>query len=148
MSYSYFVPVYAIGSVGGYSGIDYRANFWRQMDAGFGYDCFDAAPRMRASLYPAVPFPYAGPVAVHRTEPCCIRYEITVPCASATVFLDGVETRQTGLNRVYITPPVDAGRDYTVKVTVQWKGQDGAPRTQARTLDVQAGATVRCAFTE
>ena len=129
-------------------GYDSQPNVWGRTAEDYGYrsDQFDGAPRKRAALYPAVPFeksPEERLADVRR-----MRYEITVPFADAVVLIDGVKTKQTGLTRVFVTPPMQEEKEYTVTITVQWTDQDGTPRTRAKTFTVLAGGTVRHTFIE
>jgi uncharacterized protein (TIGR03000 family) len=76
-----------------------------------------------------------------------VRFEVQVPYADASVTLNGVATRQTGLTRAFVTPALEEGRSVPVTIEVRWKKQDGswsAPRTA--TYTVSAGQTVRHTF--
>jgi uncharacterized protein (TIGR03000 family) len=65
--------------------------------------------------------------------------EITVHVpAGARLWFDSHETAQTGTQRVFISPPVEPGRDFAYEVRVQWRdGEKLIDRT--RRLAVRAG---------
>src|SRR5262245_2755530 len=67
-------------------------------------------------------------------EPQTIALEVLVP-ADAVVQIDDYRTQSVGVQRVYLTPPLAAGRDYryTLKATV-------GDRTVTREISVRAGA--------
>jgi uncharacterized protein (TIGR03000 family) len=107
----------------------------------------DAPARMRASLYPAVPFERLPEVRL--ADLGRVRFEITVPYADAVVYFDGAKTKQTGLRRIFVTPPMQEDKEYTATIMVQWTKQDGtlsAPRQ--KTFTVVAGETVQHTFVE
>ena len=113
--------------------------------ADYGYQ-IEAQPRMRSSLYPAVPFeksPEDRQADLRR-----VRYEIGVPFANAEVYIDGAKTKQTGLNRVFMTPPMDEDRYYTSTIKVQWVDSFNEMRTREKTFTFVAGETVRHQFKE
>jgi uncharacterized protein (TIGR03000 family) len=103
--------------------------------------------RKRPSMYPAVPFE-AGPV--DRTlEARRVRFEITVPRADAIVLFDGVQTKQTGLTRVFMTPPMQEDKEYTVTIDARWPTEDGTlSKSRPRTFTVTPGQTVLHTFIE
>jgi uncharacterized protein (TIGR03000 family) len=113
--------------------------------ADYGYR-IESQPRMRSSLYPAVPFersPEERQADLRR-----VRYEISVPYANAEVFMDGVRTKQTGLHRVFVTPPVEEDRYYTSTIKVQWVDSFNEMRTREKTFSFVAGETIRHQFKE
>jgi uncharacterized protein (TIGR03000 family) len=76
-----------------------------------------------------------------------VRFEIQVPYTDATVTLNGVATRQTGLTRAFVTPALEEGQSVPVTIEVRWRKQDGsmsAPRTA--TYTVTPGQTIRHTF--
>jgi uncharacterized protein (TIGR03000 family) len=66
------------------------------------------------------------------------RFEITVPTPDAIVLVGGAKTTQTGLQRVYLTPPLVVDRYYTYTVEVQWT-EGGAPKTEKTSFDFLLG---------
>ena len=76
-----------------------------------------------------------GPVVVH----------VRVP-ADAQLWFENVQTRLTGTDRVFESPPIPAGGDYLYEVRATWT-QDGQPITQTRKVIVHAGQDARVDFT-
>jgi uncharacterized protein (TIGR03000 family) len=151
--YSYVMPLPAYGilppplatmnmlyrSDAGYYGVQRTAE-------DYGYQ-LDAPARKRTSLYPAVPFEKLPEVRLADLRR--VRFEITVPYADAVVYFDGAKTKQTGLKRIFMTPPMQEDKEYTATIMVQWTKQDGtlsAPRQ--KTFTVVAGETVQHTFVE
>jgi uncharacterized protein (TIGR03000 family) len=63
----------------------------------------------------------------------------------AEVWVDGARTRQTGVDRSFVTPPLDPGRTYSYAVRVRWVDGDGtAERT--RTVRFRAGEQLALYF--
>lgn len=107
-------------------------------------DPYEAPPRKRPSVYPAVPF---GEVVEARgADLRRVRYEITVPFEHCTVLIDGVKTSQTGLRRVFVTPPLEEDKQYQVTITVQWTDDGGETRIRRKDFTVVAGETVKYTF--
>lgn len=112
----------------------------------YGYQ-LDTPARKRASLYPAVPFEKLPEVRLADLRR--VRFEITVPYADAVVYFDGAKTKQTGLKRIFVTPPMQEDKEYSATIMVRWTKQDGtlsAPRQ--KTFTVVAGETVQHTFIE
>jgi uncharacterized protein (TIGR03000 family) len=80
----------------------------------------------------------AAPAAAWAGDaPAAVEITLHVP-AGARVWFDGGETMQTGAERVFVSPPLEPGRDYTYEVRVQWRdGEQLVERT--RRLAVRAG---------
>jgi len=74
--------------------------------------------------------------AVPRDEPLA-HFTLEVP-AAAEVFLEGVKTRQTGTNRVFVSPRLIPGKQYVYEVRVRWT-ENGNLVEQTRSLTVAAG---------
>jgi uncharacterized protein (TIGR03000 family) len=72
--------------------------------------------------------------------------EITVIVpASAEIFFDGSPTTTRGTERLYLTPPLESGKNYHYEVVARWV-VDGKPVEQTRRIPVKAGARVRVDF--
>jgi uncharacterized protein (TIGR03000 family) len=72
------------------------------------------------------------------------RIILRVP-ADASVYFDDEPTRQSSSERVFDTPPLSVGKDYTYNVRVEVIRQGTVHRT-TRSVDVQAGRTVTVDF--
>ncbi len=111
--------------------------------AGTTTNQLDYVPRMRASEFPAVPFQKppveAAPVDLKQR----FQFEITVPTADAVVLVEGAKTTQTGLHRVYMTPPLVADKHYAYTVEVQWTDEAGARRTEKTSFDFLLGESTK-----
>jgi uncharacterized protein (TIGR03000 family) len=70
---------------------------------------------------------------------------VLVP-ASASVLFDGAPTTQTGTQRVYVTPPLPSGQEFSYKIEARWTAADGTPVNRTRTVQVAAGANARVDF--
>jgi uncharacterized protein (TIGR03000 family) len=66
--------------------------------------------------------------------------------ADAQVFFDDALTKETGTERIYVTPPLELGKTYTYSVRVRWQ-ENGKTVQQTRTVDVSGGGNVRVDFT-
>lgn len=67
------------------------------------------------------------------------RFEVTVPTPDATVLVEGVKTKQQGLHRVYMSPPLIVDQDYTYTVEVQWTDDTGTKRAEKTSFDFLLG---------
>jgi len=113
-------------------------------DYGYTQDQFATPPRKRTSLYPAVPFektPGDRLADIRR-----VRFEIQVPSENAVVLIDGTETKQAGLSRVYLTPPMDEDRLFTSAFEVRWTDEQGKAQSLRKTFEFVAGETLRHTF--
>jgi uncharacterized protein (TIGR03000 family) len=57
---------------------------------------------------------------------------------NAEVFFDGDATRQRGPERIYQSPPLEAGKDYRYEVKARWN-ENGKAVEQTRSIAVRAG---------
>jgi uncharacterized protein (TIGR03000 family) len=92
-----------------------------------------ALPRMRSAVYPAIPY---------RTSPAegtRAYIDLHVPAAGAQVWFDGVLTQQTGIDRHFITPPLEPGASYTFEIRASWRGMDGKQLSRLQRVDIRAG---------
>jgi uncharacterized protein (TIGR03000 family) len=90
----------------------------------------EAPPRFRNSLYPATPVDASDWQAGNRAH-----IQVIVPSNGATVLFDGVAMRQTGTVRNFMTPPLEAGKDYAFNIQVQDGGQTLNQMTDVRPGD-------------
>ena len=97
----------------------------------------DYTPRKRPDLNPAIPF---EPRAIDILEDIRrVRFDVTVPTEDAIVIFDGVETKQKGLKRLFVTPPVEEDRLYTSTIEVRWVDAAGAKHTRTEKKEFVAG---------
>ncbi len=105
-----------------------------------GFGASDPVCACRA-LYPAIAEPTADIIrnALVADEKDKARIDIQLPSAGAKVYLDGVPTKQTGLDRMFITPKLNAGAKYVMNVEVIWQTDSGRERTIRRQVTMRAG---------
>jgi uncharacterized protein (TIGR03000 family) len=72
--------------------------------------------------------------------------QVEVP-ANATLWFDGVQTKQTGAMRTFTTPPLESGRSYHYDVKARWE-ENGKPVERTRRVDVYPGARVTVDFNQ
>jgi uncharacterized protein (TIGR03000 family) len=113
-------------------------------DYGYTQDQFTTPPRQRNSMYPAIP--YEKSPADRLADIRRARFEIQVPRENAVVLVDGVETKQSGLSRVYVTPPMAEDRLFTSEFEVRWTDDQGKTHTERKNFEFVAGETLRHSF--
>ena len=101
-----------------------------------------AVPAMRNIPWPATPVRDSGvtPASLSESDSTSrAQLEVRVPAANAEVYIDGVLMKQTGLDRRFVTPALDAGSTYEMEIQTRWFDSSGMPHTQARRISVRAG---------
>jgi uncharacterized protein (TIGR03000 family) len=63
----------------------------------------------------------------------------------AEISFEGSKTAQIGSSRLYVSPPLVQGKDYTYTIRVSWK-ENGGEVNQTRNVAVRAGDRVSVAF--
>jgi uncharacterized protein (TIGR03000 family) len=71
---------------------------------------------------------------------------IRVP-ANAEIWVDGVATRMTGTVRSFVSPVLQAGKEYYYELTARWT-ENGRDVTQTRRINVAAGDNLSVDFTQ
>jgi uncharacterized protein (TIGR03000 family) len=159
-SWGYGMGGYGMGNWGGYNGFGGLPPYG--YGPGLGYASPYNAPyipsyapvvlpgfgatdpvRARSALYPAIPEPPADAIrsALASNEKDKARIDMQLPSAGAKVYLDGVLTKQTGVERMFITPKLNPGAKYVMNVEVVWQAADGQSRTIRRQVTIRAGET-------
>lgn len=72
---------------------------------------------------------------------------VKVPQPTTEIFVDGVKTAQTGLDRTYESPPLEPGKQYRYELTARWV-EGGAPREMKKAVVGTPGEVVRVDFTK
>jgi uncharacterized protein (TIGR03000 family) len=104
-------------------------------------------PRARGSLYPAVP--YEKSPEAKQADRRRVRFEITLPYGNSIVKFDDAPTKQTGVQRTFVTPPMPEDKQFTVTIEAQWPVEGGKMSVPRRkTFTVVAGQTVEYTFVE
>jgi len=73
-----------------------------------------------------------------------VTIDVIVP-AKAELWIEGKKMGQTGEQRQFISPPLEAGRRFSYDFRIRFK-DDGREQTRTRTLDVLAGANYTVDF--
>jgi uncharacterized protein (TIGR03000 family) len=66
---------------------------------------------------------------------------VLLPAAGATLTFDGADTRQTGVTRIFESPPLDPGKNYTYTVVAKWMPNNYTTVIRTRVVPVKAGQT-------
>jgi uncharacterized protein (TIGR03000 family) len=82
----------------------------------------------------------AHPQAASQPRPATIR--VHLPLASAQLMVDDMPTRQTGADRVFVSPPLEPGMDHTYTIKAVWQPNNYTTITRARKVAVKAGQEV------
>ena len=153
------VPVYGpIPGVFGNNDLVRRWQGWPSIGAPFGWvGVYAASPRPRAltvGVHPtaeSVPIAPTIVVAAPDADPAqatagALILSVRVPQPAAEVFVDGVKTTQTGTDRVFESPPLEAGKQFKYEITAKWI-ERGAPREVKKAVVGMPGEVVRVDFT-
>src|SRR5689334_13899837 len=70
-------------------------------------------------------------------RPATIR--LRLPFANARVMIDEMQTRQTGTERVFVSPPLQPDRGYSYTIKVIWEPNNYTTITRTRKVAVKAG---------
>jgi uncharacterized protein (TIGR03000 family) len=151
----YGPPVPTYGPIPGVFGANDLNRLWRDVPSPgipFGWiGIYAASPRHRpltVNVWPraeSVPLA-APPIADPAKVGGCLILSVKVPQPAAEVFVDGVKTVQTGTDRVFESPPLEAGKAFRYQVTARWV-ERGAVRESKRTVTGTPGEVVRVDFT-
>ncbi len=152
------VPVY--GPIPGVFGNNDLVRQWRAVPSPgipFGwFGIYAASPRPRpltVSVWPTIesvgrvsgvgsPAPLADP-----TKPGgCLILSVKVPQPATEVFVDGVKTTQTGIDRLFESPVLAAGQEFKYEVTARWL-ERGVLHELKKTATGVPGEVVRLDFT-
>jgi uncharacterized protein (TIGR03000 family) len=75
------------------------------------------------------------------------RIRVEVPNAGATVWVDDHQTKQQGTQRIFTSPPLEKGWDYTYKVRASWD-ENGRSVSREKTVRLQPGQETVVNFAE
>jgi len=84
---------------------------------------------------------YAGP----QPEPNRAHIRVIVPDPEAKVWFENTATQQRGSDRLFESPQLDEGKEYTYTIRAKWD-QDGRDMTRERRVTVRAGETATVNF--
>jgi uncharacterized protein (TIGR03000 family) len=75
----------------------------------------------------------------------CVLIRLSLPSADAQVWFENAATQQRGFNRVYISPPIETGKNYTYNIKATWM-ENGHEVTREKKLQVYANQTAMANF--
>lgn len=71
-----------------------------------------------------------------------VTLKVHMPHKGAKLVIEGQETRQSGILRQFISPPLDPGRNYTYTLIAKWEPNNYTKITRTRKVPVQAGKEI------
>jgi len=96
------------------------------------------------SFYPSQGVTGASYANVPEQSSLAVTMSIRVP-PDAEVWFGDVKTNLTGAERLFVSPPLEPGKDYTYEIRARWN-EDGRPVERTRTLQVHAGDRLNISF--
>ena len=146
------VPTYA-PIPGSFGGADYGKHFFKNpppansLWVGLGWHGY-RTPSPRPGS-PSVSVWPQGPAAAAPVVDggACIRLAVRVPTADADVWIEKTQVSQTGTERLFESPPLEAGGTYRYEVVARWKA-DGLERAESRAVTGTPGQTLSVDFTK
>ncbi len=70
---------------------------------------------------------------------------VQVPTADAQVFFDGTQTQQQGVDRVFVTPPLEPGVTFHYTIEAKWE-ENGKEMNKTRIITVNPGGSATVIF--
>jgi uncharacterized protein (TIGR03000 family) len=67
---------------------------------------------------------------------------VHLPFANAQLTVDDVPTRQSGVDRVFVSPPLEAGKNHVYTIKAVWQPNNYVTITRTRKVSVKAGQEV------
>jgi len=107
-----------------------------------------SAPAVTYS-YPSTTFYESAPATTYESSRSAVdtarsrdtaRIRVQVPDAGAQVWVNDAPTQQRGMERVFETPPLSAGRPNTYEIRAKWQDEDGRAMEQTRVVRLQPRA--------
>ena len=157
VSLGFGYPYYGYGYNGyGYNGYGYSSYYYPYSYPYYygdyyypprPYNYYDAYPQQYAPYPPAnngVSQPPAPPAPAYSTNPNAVVFNVRVP-PNAEMWFEGNKTSQTGGQRVFESPPLKPGVDYSYEVRAKWM-ENGRQKDETRKLTVRAGEQVAINF--
>jgi uncharacterized protein (TIGR03000 family) len=84
--------------------------------------------------------PVPGPaIAQTAVQQRTATIRVLLPSANAQLTVDDVPTRQTGAERVFVSPPLEPGRSYSYTARATWQPNNYTTITRTRKILVKAG---------
>jgi uncharacterized protein (TIGR03000 family) len=136
-------PSYGLFGFGSGYGDGGYGDFYPDMDYSNAWSAYTANPGVNLNqAIPEGPAPEQLPPA-DQPGPGVATIRVVVPTADAVVTFDGAPTQQRGTERVFQTPPLEPGQEFTYTVTATWveNGQKMS-REDRVTVRPRSGTTV------
>jgi uncharacterized protein (TIGR03000 family) len=73
-------------------------------------------------------------------QPVTVR--VLVPFADAQLLFDDTLTRQTGTERIFVSPPLDSGKSYAYTIKTTWRPNNYTTITRTRKITLKPGQKV------
>jgi uncharacterized protein (TIGR03000 family) len=89
----------------------------------------------------------SGDGTMARADDKRVNLAIRLPSPDAKLWIEGQEMNLTGVERPFISPPLEAGKDYTYSLRAQWN-EGGKVMDQTRSVPVHAGDRITVDFTQ
>ena len=149
----YGPPIPTYGPTPGTFGNADSMERWKHnyLTPGFGwFGVYAASPRPRPATVSvwarAVPEPVPTlPAGAQAAPGGCLILSVRVPQHMAEVFVNGARTVQTGVDRIYESPPLDGGTEYRYDVVARWV-EGGVTMEQKKVAAGRPGDVVRVDF--
>ena len=104
------------------------------------------APNVYGAYTQGPGFFYTGGVAPASAPEEQVAYiHVRVSPPHAEIRFEGSKTAQIGSSRLYVSPPLNQGQNYTYDIQVSWK-ENGREVTQDRRVPVRAGDRLSVVF--
>jgi uncharacterized protein (TIGR03000 family) len=143
------VPTYA-PIPGSFGGSDYGKHFFKNPPpansiwVGLGWHGYRTPSPRPAS--PSVSVWPQGPAAAPAADGACIMLAVKVPTSDADVWVEKTQVTQAGTDRLFQSPPLEAGGTYRYEVVARWKA-GGLERAESRSVTGTPGQTLSVDFT-
>lgn len=89
-----------------------------------------------------------GPPAVTPAGEPCVRVAVIVPDPGAKVWIQHAAMASTGTEREFVSPPLEAGKEYEYELIARWNDTGGRERAETRQVRLVAGQSARVSFGE
>jgi uncharacterized protein (TIGR03000 family) len=112
----------------------------------FPFETAIDAPETYGSYTQGPGFFYSGRIGDANTpEEQAAYIHVRVSPPHAEISFEGSKTAQIGSSRLYVSPPLVAGKNYTYTIRVSWK-ENGGEVSQTRQFGVRAGDRLSVVF--
>jgi uncharacterized protein (TIGR03000 family) len=140
LSWLFWNPgLYGYGYPGWWAAYPYYASYYPYADYDYGYAAPPAGYSGDLGYNNAMPVPQVADASAH--------LQVIVPVPDAVLWFNGYQASMTGLTRLFDTPPLQPGGDYSYSIKAAWS-QNGQVMTAERVVRLTPGANVVIDFTQ